>query len=76
MKGSKNYGEIIAAERYLPGFTIVQSGLATFVSKEDPAKADLELAKKIISENQYDLVILDEINVAQQPHDLSSPLLN
>lgn len=71
MKGSKNYGEIIAAERYLPGFTIVQSGLETFVSKEDPARADLdlalaglELAKKIISENQYDLVILDEINVA------------
>jgi cob(I)alamin adenosyltransferase len=71
MKGSKNYGEIIAAGRYLPGFTIVQSGLETFVSKEEPARADLdlalaglELAKKVISKNQYDLVILDEINVA------------
>jgi len=71
MKGSKNYGEIIAAERYLPGLTIVQSGLETFVSKEDPARADLdlalaglELAKKIISDNNYDMVILDEINVA------------
>ena len=60
MKGSKNYGEIIAAERYLPGLTIVQSGLETFVSKEDPARADLdlalaglELAKKIISLLEY-----------------------
>ena len=71
MKGSKNYGEIIAAEKYLPGFTIVQSGLETFVSKENPAQVDidlaldgLELAKKVVSENRYDLVILDEINVA------------
>lgn len=71
MKGSKNYGEIIAAGKYLPGLTIVQSGLETFVSKEDPAQVDidlaldgLKLAKKVISENQYDLVILDEINVA------------
>ena len=26
MKGSKNYGEIKAAEKYLPDLTIVQSG--------------------------------------------------
>lgn len=71
MKGSKNYGEIIAVEKYLPSFTIVQSGLETFVSKENPAQVDidlaldgLELAKKVISENRYDMVILDEINVA------------
>lgn len=71
MKGSKNYGEIIAAEKYLPDFTIVQSGLETFVSKENPARVDidlaldgLELAKKVLSENRYDMVILDEINVA------------
>jgi len=71
MKGSKNYGEIIAAEKYLPNLTIVQSGLQTFVSKENPTKADidmaldgLKLAKKVISENNYDMVILDEINVA------------
>ncbi|MFX4260804.1 cob(I)yrinic acid a,c-diamide adenosyltransferase [Pelotomaculum propionicicum] len=71
MKGSKNYGEIIAAEKYLPDFTIVQSGLETFVSKEDPAQVDidlalrgLEIAKEVIRENKYDMVILDEINVA------------
>lgn len=71
MKGSKNYGEIIAADKYLPGLTIIQSGLETFVSKENPAREDIELALaglaragKIILENVYDMVILDEINVA------------
>lgn len=71
MKGSKNYGEIVAAEKYLPGLTIIQSGLETFVSKENPAQVDidlaldgLKLAKKVILENRYDMVILDEINVA------------
>jgi cob(I)alamin adenosyltransferase len=71
MKGSKNYGEIIAAEKYLPDLTIIQSGLETFVSKEEPAEVDirlalegLKLAKKVVAENHHDLVILDEINVA------------
>lgn len=71
MKGSKNYGEIIAAVKYLPGLTIVQSGLETFVSKENPAQVDIDLAlagleraKKVVSGNAYDMVILDEINVA------------
>jgi cob(I)alamin adenosyltransferase len=71
MKGSKNYGELKAADKYLPNLTIVQSGLETFVSKEEPAEVDirlalegLTLAKKVVAENYYDLVILDEINVA------------
>jgi cob(I)alamin adenosyltransferase len=71
MKGSKNYGELKAADKYLPNLTIVQSGLETFVSKEEPAEVDirlalegLALAKKVVAENYYDLVILDEINVA------------
>lgn len=71
MKGSKEYGELQAAEKYLPNFIIMQSGLETFVSKENPSKKDIELArkgldiaKKVVSEGHYDLVILDEINVA------------
>jgi len=71
MKGSKDYGELQAAEKYLPNLIIVQSGLETFVSKENPARADIDLAKrgletakKVIDEGHYDLVILDEINVA------------
>ncbi|MGB9803879.1 cob(I)yrinic acid a,c-diamide adenosyltransferase [Desulfofundulus sp.] len=71
MKGSKEYGEIKAAEKYLPDLTIVQSGLETFVDKEDPSPEDIALARqgldkarKVIMEGSYDLVILDEINVA------------
>lgn len=71
MKGSKDYGELQAAEKYLPNLIIVQSGLETFVSKENPSQADIDLArqgletaKKVISEGHYDIVILDEINVA------------
>jgi cob(I)alamin adenosyltransferase len=70
MKGRK-YGEIIAAEQYLPGFTVENFGLDSFVMKNNPAPVDIELAQKglerarelIMSEN-YDMIILDEINVA------------
>ncbi|MCG8401600.1 MAG: cob(I)yrinic acid a,c-diamide adenosyltransferase [Firmicutes bacterium] len=71
MKGSKDYGELQAAEKYLPNLIIVQSGLETFVCKENPSRTDIELArqgletaKKVIREEHYDMVILDEINVA------------
>lgn len=71
MKGSKEYGELQAADKYLPNLTIVQSGLETFVIKENPSKEDLDLArqgldiaKKTVTDGVYDLVILDEINVA------------
>lgn len=71
MKGSKEYGELKAAEKYLPNLIIVQSGLETFVSKEQPSREDLDLArqgldiaKKTIAAGHYNMVILDEINVA------------
>ncbi|MCL6638175.1 MAG: cob(I)yrinic acid a,c-diamide adenosyltransferase [Firmicutes bacterium] len=71
MKKTGNYGEIVTAEKYLPGFTIVQSGLETFVDGDNPSPADiglaqkgLAIARKVIRENRHDLVILDEINVA------------
>jgi cob(I)alamin adenosyltransferase len=70
MKGKK-YGEVIAAEKYLPGITIIQSGLDSFVMRKNPAPVDIDLAqqglnvaKKALSSSEYDLVILDEINVA------------
>jgi cob(I)alamin adenosyltransferase len=69
MKGSK-YGELLAAEK-LESFKIVQYGRASFVDKDKPAEIDisyareaLEHAEKIITSGDYDLVILDEINVA------------
>jgi cob(I)alamin adenosyltransferase len=71
MKGPGNvYGETIAIRQYVPGFEIVQVGLDAFTKKGDPSPADLEaaqngmrLAREALS-GAYDLVILDEVNVA------------
>ncbi|KAA0008077.1 MAG: cob(I)yrinic acid a,c-diamide adenosyltransferase [Thermoplasmata archaeon] len=69
MKG-RRYSEIDAVEQ-LQNFTIVQFGRDEFVSKENPEQIDVDLAQKglkhaeeIIKKGEYDLVILDEINVA------------
>jgi cob(I)alamin adenosyltransferase len=70
MKGRK-YGELLTAERSLPNLTIHLSGLDSFVMRENPAPVDielaregLELARKAVASGDYDMVILDEINVA------------
>jgi cob(I)alamin adenosyltransferase len=70
MKGRK-YGEFIAAEKYLPRLTIHHFGLDSFVMRDNPAAVDIELAvqgfefaKKAIASGKYNMVILDEINVA------------
>jgi cob(I)alamin adenosyltransferase len=70
MKGRK-YGEFIAAEKYLPRLTVRMSGLDSFVMRDNPATIDIELAqkgldtaRKEIKNGKYDMVILDEINVA------------
>jgi cob(I)alamin adenosyltransferase len=70
MKGRK-YGEFIAAGKYLPHLTIRMSGLDSFVMRDNPADIDIELAQKgwaeaqkAINSGKYDMVILDEINVA------------
>ncbi|MCK4940882.1 cob(I)yrinic acid a,c-diamide adenosyltransferase [candidate division WOR-3 bacterium] len=70
MKGKINYGELEAAKK-LPDFTIEQYGRPDFVNPENPDKEDVRLAKKalaradeVIVSREYDVVILDEINVA------------
>ena len=70
MKG-RDYGEFIAAGKYLPRLTIRRSGLDSFVMRDNPAAVDIELAKEglnlaqqAIISGKYDMVILDEINVA------------
>jgi cob(I)alamin adenosyltransferase len=70
MKGSENYGEVMISGK-VPGFTLVQSGLPTFVEKGNPSEEDLRLARegmdrarKAIADGTWDIVILDEINVA------------
>ncbi|WP_148137885.1 cob(I)yrinic acid a,c-diamide adenosyltransferase [Candidatus Formimonas warabiya] len=70
MKGRK-YGEILAAEKYLPDLTIIQSGLDSFVMRDHPAPIDVDLAREgmekareVVKSEEYHMVILDEINVA------------
>jgi cob(I)alamin adenosyltransferase len=69
MKG-RRYSELDAAEQ-IPNFTIVQYGRDEFVSKENPEQVDIDLAqegfshaREIVKNEKYDMVILDEINVA------------
>ncbi len=70
MKGRINYGELEAAAK-LEGFDVEQYGRETFVDRDEPAPEDVALAAKalararqVVAENAYDLVILDEVNVA------------
>jgi len=69
MKG-RRYSELDAIEK-IPNFTVVQYGRDEFVSKKNPAKIDIDLAKQgfahaheIVKNGKQDIVILDEINVA------------
>jgi cob(I)alamin adenosyltransferase len=71
MKGNIKYGELESARKLHPHLTIKPMGRDTFVSKSNPDPADIEraqegfaLAKKAIENREYDIVILDEINMA------------
>jgi cob(I)alamin adenosyltransferase len=71
MKGNINYGELESAKKLSPYLTIKQMGRETFVSKTNPdpidiklAKKGFSLAKKAIKNREFDIVILDEINIA------------
>jgi len=69
MKG-RRYSEIDCLER-IPNFKVIQSGRDEFVSKTNPEQIDIdlaregfEIARREIGSGEWDLVILDEINVA------------
>ncbi len=71
MKGNINYGELESSKRLFPHLTLIQSGRETFVSRTNPDPVDIrwardgfDLAKKAVADGVYDMVILDEINVA------------
>jgi cob(I)alamin adenosyltransferase len=71
MKGEIYYGELGAAKMLTPYLEIVQMGRPDFVNKNNPdprdvqlARRALDLAKEVLSGKRYDIVILDEINVA------------
>lgn len=69
MKGWPHYGELTSVEK-LPNITLRQFGRPDFVSKNpDPEDVEqahqaLDHARQILSSGDYDVVILDEINVA------------
>jgi cob(I)alamin adenosyltransferase len=73
MKG-RRYSELNALSN-LKNFTVMQFGRDEFVSKEKPEQIDIDLAQKgltytkeILQKNTYDVIILDEINVAVEYH--------
>jgi len=66
----KAYNEILATDKYLKHITIKQFGIGCFIISSpkqediDAANQGFEEMRKIIMEGKYDLVILDEINIA------------
>ena len=71
MKGKTEFGESKAAQKLAPTLTLLPMGRGTFVSKDNPDPKDVQIAREgfliareAIQNKQYDVVILDEINVA------------
>ena len=64
-------GEHLAAEMLAPYLTIVQTGHKGWLGRQKPgpevaacARKGFEMAQKAVTGEEYDLVILDEINTA------------
>jgi cob(I)alamin adenosyltransferase len=71
MKGNIEYGELKTVKQLGGLVKIKQMGRASFVNKKNPAPKDiqmaqdaLKLARDILTKNEFDIVVLDEINVA------------
>lgn len=69
VKGGFDYGELYVVDK-LPNLTLKAFGRGKFIldepSKEDVKSAEeaLALAESVVKSGEYDIVILDEINVA------------
>lgn len=70
IKGGFDYGELYVVER-LPNLEVKAFGRGRFVTETPPDEEDMklareafELAKRVVKSGEYDVVILDEINVA------------
>jgi len=70
MKTHDTYGEILGAARLAPEITIRAVGRETFVDRENPAPEDVRMAQEGFAEarraalsGEYDLVVLDELNI-------------
>ncbi|MGQ9695046.1 MAG: cob(I)yrinic acid a,c-diamide adenosyltransferase [Thermodesulfobacteriota bacterium] len=71
MKGGLIYGELKSAKKLAPYLQIIPAGRESFVNIKNPDPVDMELAKngwqlakEAIISRKYQLIILDEINVA------------
>lgn len=66
----KSYSEIEAVEEFLPSIKIKQYGLGCFIVNEptqkdiDAARAGLLEVSKIMQSGEYEMIILDEANIA------------
>ena len=70
IKGGFDYGELYIVEK-LPNLRLAAFGRGRFVTEVSPHEEDVklareafELAEKVVQSGEYDMVILDEINVA------------
>jgi len=70
IKGGFDYGELYAVKN-LPNLELRAFGRGKFVTQVPPSKEDIELAKeaftfarRVVESGKYDVVVLDEINVA------------
>jgi len=70
IKGGFDYGELYVVER-LPNFRLKAFGRGKFVTEMPPTEEDVklareafELAREVVSSGEYDVVVLDEVNVA------------
>jgi cob(I)alamin adenosyltransferase len=71
MKGNTEYGEFEAARNLSPYLTIKPYGRKVFISETNPDAIDIQLAlegfslaKTAVENKEFDIVILDEINLA------------
>lgn len=70
IKGGFDYGELHIVNE-LPRIKLAAYGRGQFIEGENPTEEDLRLAreafehaKKVVQSKEYDIVVLDEINVA------------
>ena len=70
IKGGFDYGELYVIDK-LPNLTLKSFGRGKFITTKPPEKEDvtlaeqaLKLAKEVVESREYDVVVLDEINVA------------
>jgi cob(I)alamin adenosyltransferase len=71
LKGGIAYGELKSAKKLSPYLTIVPMGRECFVDKKNPHPVDRQwarkgwhLSKEAVQSQKYQVVILDEVNVA------------